>query len=615
MASITTAGGVTVSGIDSGPFTIAFNSVGAQNYITGDLILLEPASVLGNIRKQTGDGSTKEIQVIRVHEGVLALQGSFSAIAAPTAAISTLVEGGSGSNEIQQLVINRECIGGLISLSFGGETTSFDYGSSADEVKESLEGNTNIAADNIAVTKISNLIYTFEFIGAEADTNQAAFTVDYSGLQGYSGFSGALDLDNYSIESFLNGSDYKECKLEIELTDGGNKTTLVRSAAIIENDVINSAVTSPPLSPSITFVESINGSSGVVVIDPDDLDDTSTTNKFVTSTEKTSIANSKTKTDYLTVTGAIDLDSVKTKNDYLTVTQAVDLDDIESKANSALQNISEDTTPQFGGTVDAQNNYISNLLGIGAKTSTTLTISTGAVTQTQLAHAIANESAAATDDLNTIVPATGQTDLFLTMSASGQVPTIKHATGTNTFLLASDTDLEMVMNTIYHFRHDGTNWKLAGSGATGGGGNAICFLKDVKAYNVNSASVAGHQVRDINTLEGDTSFVSLSSNRFTLDAGDYDFFFTLTTHRADGVFCYLYNYTDTSLHTEGSPSYAGNSTNVTDTLVLEGELTSNGTDEFEVRQYAQTAFSGGLGRAHSISGYNSVFLNGWLRKK
>lgn len=126
-------------------------------------------------------------------------------------------------------------------------------------------------------------------------------------------------------------------------------------------------------------------------------------------------------------------------------------------------------------TLDANDNLIDNILGVGLKSSTTLTISSGAITQTQLVHAIANESAGATDDLDSIVPATNQTDLYLTMSASGQVPTIKHATGTNTFLLADDTDLEMVMNTIYHFRHDGTNWKLAGSSASGGGGGGGNF--------------------------------------------------------------------------------------------------------------------------------------------
>lgn len=308
LTSISNAGGVTVSGNDGGPFTIAFDAVGAQSYITGDLALLEPASVLNNTRKQTGDGSTKEIQVIRLAEGVLALQTSFSAIAAPVATISTLTAGGSGANEIQQLVIDQECIGGLIALTFSAESTSFNYGATADEVKESLEGNSNIGAGNIAVTKVSDIIYTFEFIGTLADANQAEFSVDDSGLEGFSGFSGDLDLDSYSVESFLAGAASADCYIEIELTDGSNKTTLCTSSAKIVNDIINSATAAPPLSPSVTFVESVNDQTGVAVLDPDDLDDTSTTNKFATAAQLA-------KVDYLSVTQAVDLDAIGTKID------------------------------------------------------------------------------------------------------------------------------------------------------------------------------------------------------------------------------------------------------------------------------------------------------------
>jgi len=129
---------------------------------------------------------------------------------------------------------------------------------------------------------------------------------------------------------------------------------------------------------------------------------------------------------------------------------------------TALQNVVDDTTPQLGGFLDAQDNRISSLLGLGAKTTTVLDIVTGAITQTQLIHNIGTEAAAATDDLDSIVPATGQTEIIITMNDAAEVPTIKHATGTNTFLLAGDADLVMVMNTFYHFHHDGTNWKLIG---------------------------------------------------------------------------------------------------------------------------------------------------------
>ena len=156
----------------------------------------------------------------------------------------------------------------------------------------------------------------------------------------------------------------------------------------------------------------------------------------------------------------------------------------QSIADLKVTEVSEDTTPQLAGFLDAADNRISSLLGIGAKTTTVLDIATGAVTQTQIIHNIGTESAAAADDLDSIVPATGQTEILITMNDAAEVPTIKHATGTNTFLLAADTDLLMVMNTFYHFHHDGTNWKLIGSSASGGG-----VVQQV-GYNTTSTSAS-----------------------------------------------------------------------------------------------------------------------------
>ena len=59
-------------------------------------------------------------------------------------------------------------------------------------------------------------------------------------------------------------------------------------------------------------VLSVNGQTGTVVLDADDISDAATTNKFATSAQLAKV-------------------------DFLTVTQAVDLDDIETKANGALQ--------------------------------------------------------------------------------------------------------------------------------------------------------------------------------------------------------------------------------------------------------------------------------------
>ena len=97
-------------------------------------------------------------------------------------------------------------------------------------------------------------------------------------------------------------------------------------------------------------VDSVNSQTGVVVLDADDIDDTLTTNKFVTSADITKLGNlSGTNTgdqdlsSYLTTSSAASTyeplkgvddnyvtDADITKLGYISVTQAVDLDTMES---------------------------------------------------------------------------------------------------------------------------------------------------------------------------------------------------------------------------------------------------------------------------------------------
>jgi hypothetical protein len=72
------------------------------------------------------------------------------------------------------------------------------------------------------------------------------------------------------------------------------------------------------------IVSSVNGQTGDVVLDADNIDDASTAHKFATEGQLE-------KVDHLTVTQAVDLDALETKAALVTVTQAVDLDAMETK--------------------------------------------------------------------------------------------------------------------------------------------------------------------------------------------------------------------------------------------------------------------------------------------
>lgn len=135
----------------------------------------------------------------------------------------------------------------------------------------------------------------------------------------------------------------------------------------------------------------------------------------------------------------------------------------------------------------------------------------------------------------------------------------------------------------------------------------IAILKDVKA----SATAGGTftsgswQTRDLNTVEGDSSIVTLSSNQFTLQAGKYLIRAKAPAYRVDTHQVKIYNATDASDVTFGQTAL----TNQTDDSVSHSfvesviEITSPKTFELQHRCVATRATSG-LGISQSFGNEN-----------
>lgn len=81
-------------------------------------------------------------------------------------------------------------------------------------------------------------------------------------------------------------------------------------------------------------------SAELAALDPDDLDDSSTTHKFAT-------AGQLAKVDYLTVTQAVDLDTMES-----------DVATNNAKGAGSMDDVVDDTTPQLGGDLDVNGNGI-----------------------------------------------------------------------------------------------------------------------------------------------------------------------------------------------------------------------------------------------------------------
>lgn len=236
-------------------------------------------------------------------------------------------------------------------------------------------------------------------------------------------------------------------------------------------------------------VDSVNGETGIVVLDADDIDDTSTTQKFVTAADLTKLSNlsgtntgdqdltpyfnksvddtdditigstnkfataaEKTKLGNITVTQAVDLDAVETnsnaskvKTDFITVTQPVDLDQIETDtatnnaktgftnelAQDAVGGILTDTS-----TIDFTYDDAGNTITADVKDgSITLAKQANMATASVVYRKTAGSGAPEVQTLSTL-----KTDLGLTGTNSGDQTSIVGITGTKAQFDTAVTD-------------------------------------------------------------------------------------------------------------------------------------------------------------------------------
>jgi hypothetical protein len=121
----------------------------------------------------------------------------------------------------------------------------------------------------------------------------------------------------------------------------------------------------------------------------------------------------------------------------------------------------------------------------------------------------------------------------------------------------------------------------------------VAYIKDVKSEGTNGGTFnsGAWQTRDLNTTEGDT-FVSLSSNQFTLPAGTYDIEASAPAFRVASHQARLQNITEGSTAITGSTAYSGSSDNyaLTSSFVL-GRLTLDKETTFEIQHRCQSTQS------------------------
>jgi hypothetical protein len=246
LPSISSVGGVTVSGEAGGPWQITFNSVGPRPLIGGNGDKLTPLSGVKIVTEQEGSPSLREIVVVRLLQNPVAVCLDFDPLPSAAAQVVTQVEGSNSTNEVQLITLNPKPYGGTFSLSFLLQTTTqLPYYASAAAVQAALESLSSIDAGNVLVSGNDGGPWTVEFVGDRGLANQPAISVNTSGLLVPIGFSGLFSVNSAAADR-LAGSAPVTATLELEVTPSdGNAFTPLQRSVILAPALIDGPIVEP----------------------------------------------------------------------------------------------------------------------------------------------------------------------------------------------------------------------------------------------------------------------------------------------------------------------------------------------------------------------------------
>ena len=256
LASITSAGGVTVAKFSNSLYKVSFNQVGVRTLFTIDGSLLTPPCSTRSVSLKAGSVTDKGEFLIKVKQSPVAFQNSFEDIDPPSITATVLM-----ANQSKRVTISPEPKGGTWAITGTGDLQRkvqlsndglldpawWDENYTARVSVNAFSSDTQFTYLNYDVVKVDS--YTWDFSLKSYATPPVGytmpFTVSGSGLIGYSGKIGYLDLNTAEVEYLLNGASTVTTNLELELDVDGNKKTLLQTTCTIKNDLIDQNNYSP----------------------------------------------------------------------------------------------------------------------------------------------------------------------------------------------------------------------------------------------------------------------------------------------------------------------------------------------------------------------------------
>jgi hypothetical protein len=332
LTSISSAGGVTVTGALDDHFTIRFATAGTRGSFTADVSQVIPDTVAVIDERLAGSATTKEVAELQLRLTPAVFQSSWTNLSTTvTATMSTTITGSGIQNEVQRLDFSQSPFEGTYRLSFpsvtltgntavtgGIFTTSVTHGltlnqpvaitgydttvtgftrgntlfvsaipaatqfqvaltsggtaitgaqatavttsgiittflaqtsalaasASALDVSTALQALSSIGSGGISVTGIQGSFYTLTFGGNKGFCDQPQITIQH-GLTAKPGKTADVNFATFAMRDLVGSSNAVELDLEVELTTGGTRQTVILSGCTIAEELIDANAFSP----------------------------------------------------------------------------------------------------------------------------------------------------------------------------------------------------------------------------------------------------------------------------------------------------------------------------------------------------------------------------------
>ena len=193
LASIVSAGGVSVTGNISGPYQITFLSNGAQSLITSAANALFPTTTVTIVTDQVGSATNPAVQVITLAQPATATVSSWTAQASPAITVTSL-----SSTVIQRVAIPLGTYAGTFTLTYNGYTTAaIPFAAQIDVVAAALNSLPGISGATVWPGQ--------NFWDITIPGGAYALTGSATGLVVPLTLSGTLDLTSQAIADLLAG--------------------------------------------------------------------------------------------------------------------------------------------------------------------------------------------------------------------------------------------------------------------------------------------------------------------------------------------------------------------------------------------------------------------------